>query len=56
MKKLFFFLVILFGCETKNDSLPNVILVLVDDLGYNDVGFNGSKDIRTPNIDMLSHN
>ena len=56
MKKLFFFLVILFGCETKNDSLPNVILVLVDDLGYNDVGFNGSNDIRTPNIDMLSHN
>ena len=56
MKKLFFFLVILFGCETKNDSLPNVILVLVDDLGYNDVGFNGSKDIRTPNIDMLSKN
>ena len=56
MKKLFFFLVILFGCETKNDSLPNVILVLVDDLGYNDVGFNGSKDIRTPNIDMLSIN
>jgi arylsulfatase A-like enzyme len=56
MKKLFFFLVILFGCETKNDSLPNVILVLVDDLGYNDVGFNGSNDIRTPNIDMLSQN
>ena len=56
MKKLFFFLVILFGCETKNDSLPNVILVLVDDLGYNDVGFNGSNDIRTPNIDLLSHN
>lgn len=46
MKKLFFFLVILFGCETKNDSLPNVILVLVDDL---DSIFLGLKDNKLYN-------
>ena len=29
---------------------PNVILIVADDLGYNDVGFNGCKDIATPHI------
>jgi arylsulfatase A-like enzyme len=32
----------------------NVLLILVDDLGYGDLGCHGSKDIRTPNIDRLS--
>ncbi len=27
---------------------------MIDDLGYADCGFNGGKDIRTPNIDKLA--
>ncbi|MES2773857.1 MAG: sulfatase-like hydrolase/transferase [Bacteroidota bacterium] len=35
-------------------SKPNVIVILVDDAGYADFGFMGSKDLLTPNIDKLA--
>lgn len=34
---------------------PNIIFLLVDDLGWKDVSFMGSKYYETPNLDKLAH-
>lgn len=33
---------------------PNIIIFYVDDLGYGDIGINGAKNVKTPNIDQLA--
>ena len=38
--------------NSKNKS-PNIIFILVDDLGWKDLGYSGSTFYETPNIDKL---
>ncbi|WP_340114618.1 sulfatase-like hydrolase/transferase [Maribellus mangrovi] len=40
--------------QEKKTVPPNLIVILVDDMGYADVGFNGCTDIPTPHIDKLA--
>ncbi len=40
--------------ESKTDKNPNILVILIDDAGYNDFGFMGSKEMQTPNIDALT--
>jgi len=46
------------GCsktvDKSNASKPNLIVIMTDDMGYADVGFNGCTDIPTPNIDRIA--
>lgn len=35
---------------------PNFVVIMCDDLGYADVGYNGCKDIPTPHIDSIAEN
>lgn len=62
MKKILTYLIIIslfISCKINDSSRevskPNVIIILTDDQGYQDVGFNGCLDIPTPNIDRVAH-
>lgn len=52
--------VIAFSSQAKasqpKTSQPNIIVIVVDDLGYADLSYTGkSKDVSTPNIDKLAN-
>ncbi|MCU0721600.1 MAG: arylsulfatase [Pirellula sp.] len=42
--------------QPTNESLPNVVVILSDDLGYGSIGAYGAPDdlVRTPNVDRLA--
>ncbi|GAB6165072.1 N-acetylgalactosamine-6-sulfatase [Thermostilla marina] len=46
----------MFGNELSApvDRRPNVVVILVDDIGYAEFGFQGATDYRTPNSDRLA--
>jgi arylsulfatase A-like enzyme len=52
---LFFFASFCIGYSQISQK-PNIIVIIADDLGYADVGFNRCKDIPTPNIDRIASN
>ncbi|HET8829110.1 MAG TPA: sulfatase-like hydrolase/transferase [Pelobium sp.] len=51
----------IFSCHSSLKSKssikdkPNIIVILIDDAGYADFGFMGSKDLKTPEIDKLAN-
>jgi len=48
------------GCQNHEKTkegpvtLPNIIIIVSDDQGYNDIGAYGGKEIQTPNLDRLA--
>lgn len=42
-----------FNCSTKTLQKPNILLILVDDMGWSDIGCYGSE-VATPNLDRLA--
>ncbi len=41
-------------CLAAEPARPNILVVIADDIGIGDVGFSGSKDILTPNMDRIA--
>ena len=42
------------GRAAEQSERPNVVVVLADDVGYGDLGSNGSPHAKTPHLDRLS--
>ncbi|TLX71375.1 T9SS type A sorting domain-containing protein [Labilibacter sediminis] len=53
LKNLWLALVLLFSMQSLSAQNPNVIVIVVDDAGYADWGFQGSTVMETPRIDQL---
>src|SRR5262245_11086169 len=41
--------------DAQTKRKPNIVVILADDMGYADVGFQGCKDIPTPHLDGLAN-
>ncbi|QZT37573.1 sulfatase [Halosquirtibacter xylanolyticus] len=48
-------LLMLSSTQIRAEKKPNVIVFLVDDLGYKDLGYTGSSFYETPNIDKVAN-
>ena len=42
------------GSNKRSKKPPNVILIMVDDLGYGDLSCYGATAVETPNVDKLA--
>ena len=53
-----FVLVLILISDAKGQTLekPNVVFIMIDDLGWKDVGFMGSSFYETPNVDAIAEN
>lgn len=57
MNKVLYFglgMIALLPARATTKEKPNIILIMADDMGWGDVGFNGNTIIRTPHLDALA--
>lgn len=46
--------VMAYGQDAQKQQRPNVLFVMIDDYGWTDMGYNGSRFYETPNLDRLA--
>ena len=49
-------ILIQFFISCKNDTSPNILIILTDDQGWGDLSINGNTNLKTPNIDNIALN
>ncbi|NOT60261.1 MAG: sulfatase-like hydrolase/transferase, partial [Acidobacteria bacterium] len=54
MTKHFFLLCLLALLANAQPRRPNIVFVLIDDLGYGDFSCTGNREVTTANIDRLA--
>src|SRR5947209_16097693 len=42
------------ACADQTARKPNIVVILVDDFGYETVGANGGSSYKTPNLDRIA--
>ena len=52
---ILFFFTLHLGCTNKVKQKPNIIIIITDDQGYGDIGFNNNSQILTSNLDLLAN-
>lgn len=46
----------IFGCKENKNNYPNIILIMSDDQGWGDAGYQGHPELKTPNLDKMAAN
>jgi len=59
MKQLILFVLILlvdqaYSAAWAQDTRPNIIMIIADDIGYEDLGATGNTQVKSPNIDRMA--
>ena len=39
--------------QRDKSQRPNIVLVIADDMGWGDVGYQGAVDVSTPNLSLI---